>query len=137
LQNFVSGVPPAIFSKNARILTVIFIGHRQLDNTFFFYLLTTAYTATAFCSSNLLFIQQRLDILYSFKEKKKKTDRYYVLKEILYEILSLEASIQGEKIVNNNLQLDRLKLLLNEVSIALSSSKNNTSNTTRLHDLKY
>jgi hypothetical protein len=25
--------PPAIFSKNARILTVIFIGHRQLNNT--------------------------------------------------------------------------------------------------------
>jgi hypothetical protein len=61
-----------------------------------------------------LFIQQLLDILYSFKEKK----RYYVLKEILYEILSLEASIQGEKIVINNLQLDRLKLLLNEVLIA-------------------
>jgi hypothetical protein len=34
LQNFVSGVPPAIFSKNARILTVIFIGHRQLNNTY-------------------------------------------------------------------------------------------------------
>jgi hypothetical protein len=82
-----------------------------------------------FCSSNLLFIQQPLDILYSFKEKKKKTDQYYVLKEILYEILSLEASIQGEKIVNNNLQLDRLKLLLNEVLIGLSSIKNNTNNT--------
>jgi hypothetical protein len=54
---------------------------------------------------------------------KKKTDRYYVLKEILYEILSLEASIKGEKLVINNLQLDRLKLLLNEVLIALSSSK--------------
>jgi hypothetical protein len=40
---------------------------------------------------------------------------FYVLKEILYEILSLEASIQGEKIVTNNLQLDRVKLLLNEV----------------------
>jgi hypothetical protein len=80
-----------------------------------FYLPTTAYTATPFCSSNLLFIQQLLGILYSFKEKKKKTDLYYVLKEILYEILSLEASIQGEKIVTNNLQLDRLKLLLNEV----------------------
>jgi hypothetical protein len=81
LQNFVSGVPPAIFSKNARILTVIFIGHRQLNNTYYLYLLTTAYTATPFCSSNLLFIQQLLDILYSFKEKKKKTGRYYVLKE--------------------------------------------------------
>jgi hypothetical protein len=44
-------------------------------------------------------------------------------------MLSLEASIQGEKIVNNNLQLDRLKLLLNEVLITLSSSKNNTNNT--------
>jgi hypothetical protein len=94
-----------------------------------FYLPTTAYTVTPFCSSNLLFIQQLLDILYSFKEKKKKTDQYYVLKEILYEILSLVASIQGEKIVNNNLQLDRLKLLSNEVLIALSSSKNNTDNT--------
>jgi hypothetical protein len=48
-----------------------------------------------------------------------------------------KASIQGEKIVNNNLQLDRLKFLLNEVLIALSSSKNNTNNTIRLHDLKY
>jgi hypothetical protein len=35
LQNFFSGVPRAIFSKNARILTVIFIGHRQLDNAYF------------------------------------------------------------------------------------------------------
>jgi hypothetical protein len=136
LQNFVSGVPPAIFSKNTRILTVLFIGHRQLNNTYF-YLLTTAYTATPFCSSNLLFIQQLLDIIYSFKEKKKKKNRCYALKEILYEILSLEASIQGEKIVNNNLQLDRLKLLLNEVLFALSSSKNNTNNTIRLDDLKH
>jgi hypothetical protein len=49
-----------------------------------------------------------------------------------------EASIRGEKIVNNNLQLDRLKLLLNEVLIALSSSsKNNANNAIRLHDLKY
>jgi hypothetical protein len=63
--------------------------------------------------------------------------RYYVLKEVLYEILSLETSIQGEKIVNNNLPLDRLKLLLNEVLLALSSSKNNTNNTIWLHDLKY
>jgi hypothetical protein len=45
---------------------VIFIGNRQLNNTFFFYLPTTAYTATPFCSSNLLFIQQLLDIRYSF-----------------------------------------------------------------------
>jgi hypothetical protein len=49
----------------------------------------------------------------------------------------LEASTQGEKIVNNNLQLDRLKLLLNEVLIALPSSKNNTNNAIRLHDLKH
>jgi hypothetical protein len=83
----VSCVPPAIFSKNAQILMAIFIGHRQLNNTYF-HLPTTAYTATPFCSSNLLFIQQLLDILYSFKEKKKKTDRHYSLKEILYEILS-------------------------------------------------
>jgi hypothetical protein len=68
-------------------------------------------------------------VFFTFLKEKKKTDRYYVLKENLYEILSLEASIQGEKIVNNNLQLDRLKLLLNEVLIALSSSKNNTNNT--------
>jgi hypothetical protein len=77
LQNFVSGVPSAILSKNARILTVVFIGHRQLDNAFFFILPTTAYTATpfvhqTFCSPSLLFIQQLLDILYSFKEKKRK-----------------------------------------------------------------
>jgi hypothetical protein len=71
LQNFFSGVPRAIFSKNARIITVIFIGHRQLDNAYF-HLPTTAYTATPFCSSNLLFIQQLLDIIYSFKEKKRK-----------------------------------------------------------------
>jgi hypothetical protein len=114
----------------------IFIGHRQLNNTYF-HLPTTAYTATPFCSSNLLFIQQLLDILYSFKEKKKKTDRHYSLKEILYEVLSLEASIQGEEIVINNLQLDRLKLLLNGVLIALSSSKNNTNSTILLHDLKH
>jgi hypothetical protein len=68
-------------------------------------------------------------VFFTFLKEKKKTDQYYVLKENLYEILSLEASIQGEKIVNNNLQLDRLKLLLNEVLIALSSSKNNTNNT--------
>jgi hypothetical protein len=47
----------------------------------------------------------------------------------MHEILLLEASIQGEKIAINNLQLDRLKLLLNEVLIALSSSRNNTNNT--------
>jgi hypothetical protein len=34
LQNFVSGIPLAILSKNARILTVIFIGHRQLNYTY-------------------------------------------------------------------------------------------------------
>jgi hypothetical protein len=34
LQNFFSGVPHAIFSKNARILTVIVIGHQQLNNTY-------------------------------------------------------------------------------------------------------
>jgi hypothetical protein len=132
LQNFVSGIPHAIFSKNTRILTVIFIGHRQLNNAYF-HLPTTCIHRYTFCSSNLLFIQQLLDILYSFK----KTDRYYVLKEILYEILSLKASIQGEKIVINNLQPDGLKLLLNEVLIALSSSKNNTNSTIRLHDLNY
>jgi hypothetical protein len=105
---------------------VIFIGHRQLDNTFFFYLPTTAYTTTPFVHQTFF--------VYTTILFKEKTDQYYVLKEILYEILSLEASIQGEKIVNNNLQLDRLKLLLNE---ALSSSKNNTNNTTRLHDLRH
>jgi hypothetical protein len=112
LQNFVSVVPLAIFSKNARILTVIFIGHRQLDNTFFFIypLLHTPLHLLfikPFClyNNSLFFL--------------KKADQYYVLKEILYEILSLEASIQGEKIVNNNLQLDRLELLLNEVLIVV------------------
>jgi hypothetical protein len=82
---------------------MIFTGHRQLDNAFFLF----THYCIHFSSSNLLFIQQLLDILYSFKEKK----RYYILKEILYEILSLEASIQGEKVVNNNLQLGRSKLL--------------------------
>jgi hypothetical protein len=62
---------PCHFSKNARFLMVIFIGHRQSNNTYF-YLLTTAYTTTPFCSSNLLFIQQLLDILYSFLKKKRK-----------------------------------------------------------------
>jgi hypothetical protein len=70
LQNFVSGVHHAIFSKNARILTVIFIGHRQLDNAFFLFTHYCIHRYT-FCSSNLLFIQQLLNILYSFKEKKE------------------------------------------------------------------
>jgi hypothetical protein len=70
-----------------------------------------------------MFINLKEFIMFTFNPDFKKTDRYYVLKEILYEILSLEASIQGEKLVTNNLQLDRLKLLLNEVLIALSSSK--------------
>jgi hypothetical protein len=49
----------------------------------------------------------------------------------------METSIEPEeKTVINNLQLDCLKLLLNEVLIALSSSKNNINNTIRLHDLK-
>jgi hypothetical protein len=128
LQNFVSGVPPAIFQKNTRILTAIFIGHRQLDNAFFFYLPTAAYTATPFVHQTSCLYNNHL-IFFILLKKKKKADQYYVLKEILYEILLLEASIQGEKIVNNNLQLDRLKLLLNEVLITLSSSKNNTNNT--------
>jgi hypothetical protein len=55
---------PAIFSKNARILTVIFIGHRQLNNAYF-RLPTSAYTATPFCSSTLSLIQQLLGIIYS------------------------------------------------------------------------
>jgi hypothetical protein len=97
----------------------------------------TAYTATPFVHQTFCLYNNYLILFTLFKEKKKKTDRYYVLKEILYEILSLEASIQGKKIVSNNLQLDRVKLLLNEVLIALSSSKNNTDNTIRLHDLKY
>jgi hypothetical protein len=113
--------PPAIFSKNARILTVVFIGQRQLNNANF-YLLTTAYTATPFVHQTFCLYNNYL-ILFTLLKEKKKTDRYYVLKDILYEILSLEASIQGEKIVISNLQLDRLKLLLNEVFIALSSSK--------------
>jgi hypothetical protein len=112
---------------------VIFIGHRQLDNTFLF---IYAYTATPFVHQTFCLYNNYL-IFFILLKKKKKTARYYVLKEILYKILSLEASIQDEKIVNNNLQLDRLKLLLNEVSIALSSSKNNTNNTMRLHDPKY
>jgi hypothetical protein len=66
LQNFVSGVPLTIFSKNARILTVIFIGHRQLDNTFFF-IYPLLHTPL-----HLLLIQQLLDILYSFFKKKRK-----------------------------------------------------------------
>jgi hypothetical protein len=103
---------------------------------FFFILPTTAYTATPFVHQTFCLYNNYL-IFFILLKKKKKTDRYYVLKEFLYEILSLETSIQGEKIVNNNLQLDRLKLLVNEVLIALSSSKNNTNNTIRLHDLKY
>jgi hypothetical protein len=131
LQNFVSGYPLPFFQKKTRILTVIFIGYRQLDNAFFFNLPTTACTAYIFCSYNNCLI------FFILLKKKKEADRYYALKEILYEILSLEASIQGEKIVINNLQLDRLILLLNEVLIVLSSSKNNTNNTIRLHDLNY
>jgi hypothetical protein len=75
-------------------------------------------------------------MFFTLLKEKKKTYRYYTLKEIMYLILLMEASIQGEKIVNNNLQLDRLKLLLKEVLIALSSSKNNSNNTILLHDLK-
>jgi hypothetical protein len=135
IANFVSGVPLAIFSKNARILMAICIGYRQLNNTYF-YLFTTAYTATPFVHQTFCLYNNYL-ILFILLKKKRKTDPYYVLKEFLQEILSLEASIQGEKIVNNNLQLDRLKLLLNEVLIALSNSKNNTNNTIRLRDLKY
>jgi hypothetical protein len=135
LQNFVSGVAPAIFSKNARILTVIFIGHRQLNSTFFSFTHYRIHRATPFVHQTFCLYNNYL-IFFILLKKKKKTDRY-VLKEILNEILLLEASIQDEKIVNNNLQLDRLKLLLNEVLIALSSSKNNTNNTIRLHDLKY
>jgi hypothetical protein len=123
LQNFASGVPHATFSKNAPILTAIFIGYRQLDNTYF-HLPTTAYTATPFVHQIFCLYNNYL-ISFTLLKEKKKTDRCYVLKENLYEILSLEASIQGEKIVINNLQLDRLKFLLNEVLIALSSSKNN------------
>jgi hypothetical protein len=59
--------------KKARILTVIFIGHRQLDNTYFCFIYLLLHTPRyTFCSSNLLFIQQLLDTLYSFKEKKRK-----------------------------------------------------------------
>jgi hypothetical protein len=114
---------------------VIFIGHRQLDNAYF-HLPTTAYTATPFVHQTFCLYNNYL-IFFILLKKKKKTDRCHVLKEILYEILSLEALIQGEKIVTNNLPLDRVKLLLNEVLITLSSSKNNTNNTIRLHDLKH
>jgi hypothetical protein len=59
----------------------------------YFHLPTTAYAAT-FCLYNNYLI---------FFILLNKTDRYYALKDILYQIWSLEASIQGEKIVNNNL----------------------------------
>jgi hypothetical protein len=89
-------VPLAIFSKNARILTVIFIGHRQLDNTFFFLFTHYCMHRYTFCLHNNYLI------FFILLKKKKKTDRYYVLKEILYEILLLEASIQGEIIANRS-----------------------------------
>jgi hypothetical protein len=38
-----------------------------------------------------------------FIQKKDKIDRYYTLKEILYSILLMEASIEPEKMVINNL----------------------------------
>jgi hypothetical protein len=135
LQISSQGVPLAIFSKNARILTVFFIGHRQLDHAYFY--LPLLHTPLHLFVHQTFCLYNNYLIFFTLFKEKKKTDQYYVLKENLYEILSLEASIQGEKIVNNNLQLDRLKLLLNEVLIALSSSKNNTNNTIRLHDLKY
>jgi hypothetical protein len=72
LQNFVSGVPPAIFSKNARILTMIFIGNRQLNNTFFLYLPTTAYTATPFIHQTFCLYNNYL-IFFILLNKKKKT----------------------------------------------------------------
>jgi hypothetical protein len=102
LQNFVSGVPHAIFSKNTRILTVIFIGYRQLDNAFFFYLPTTAYTTTPFVHQTFYLYNNYL-ILFTLPKEKKKTGRYYALNEILYSILLMEASIEPEKIVINNL----------------------------------
>jgi hypothetical protein len=55
------------------------------------------------------FIKPRY-LRYFLSKKKDKTDRYYTLKEILYAILLMEPSIEPEKIVINNLQLDRLKL---------------------------
>jgi hypothetical protein len=71
LQNFVSGVRLAIFSKNARILTVIFIGYRQLDNTFFFYLPTTAYTATPFAHQTFCLYNNYLIFFILLKRKKE------------------------------------------------------------------
>jgi hypothetical protein len=94
---------------------VVFIGYRQLDNAFFFYLHCIRRYTFLFIKPFVYTTTTWYSLL--FLRKKRKTDRYYVLREILYEILSLEASIQSEKIVNNNLQLDRLKLLLTEVLI--------------------
>jgi hypothetical protein len=65
----------------------------------------TAYTATPFVHQTFCLYNNYLILFTLFKEKKKKTDRYYVLKEILYEILSLEASIQSKKIVSNKIYL--------------------------------
>jgi coproporphyrinogen III oxidase-like Fe-S oxidoreductase len=70
LQNFVSGVPLPFFQKNARILMVIFIGHRQLNNIYFHLpLLHTRYT---FCSSNLYTKKQR------FKHRRLLVYIYYL-----------------------------------------------------------
>jgi hypothetical protein len=54
---------------------VIFIGHRRLNNMYF-HLPTTAYAAT-FCLYNNYLI---------FFILLNKTDRYYALKDILYQI---------------------------------------------------
>jgi hypothetical protein len=70
------------------------------------------------CGFSLLAL---LALLYS--KKKDKTERYYTLKETLYSILLMEASIEPEKIVTSNLHSNLLKLLLNGLLIALSSSK--------------
>jgi hypothetical protein len=69
LKNFVSGVPRAIFPKNARILTVIFIGQRQLNNTYF-HLPITAYTATPFVHQTFCLYNNYL-VLFTLKEKKE------------------------------------------------------------------
>jgi hypothetical protein len=68
---------------------------------FFFFLLILHTPLHLFVYQTFCLYNNYLVLFTLLKEKKRK--KAYVLKENLYEILSLEASIQGKKIVNNNL----------------------------------
>jgi hypothetical protein len=71
LQNFVSGVPLAIFPKNARILMAIFIGHRQLNNTYFF-IYPLPHTPLHLFVHQTFCLYNNYSILFTFFTEKKR-----------------------------------------------------------------